>query len=130
MAKNSRVTASAENPEPAPVDETQDLSHQPKPWQPPEGDTEFEFTTIADAPEWVNRSWAGFSRGKPALVVPTSPLNSPEPWNTAYAHPGDTVKYNAKTMTLSVVPANPEEAGFPQAKADDKYGADRDKETA
>lgn len=64
-------------------------------WQPPATDQEFVFTSMADAPAWVDRNWASFDRG-PALAVPAGDaLFGTGPYTTNTARVGDTVKFMA-----------------------------------
>ena len=83
MAKNATTT-----PAPAPGE------NQVKAWVPPTGDQEFEFTSVADAPGWVDKNWASFDRG-PALAVPQGDLYGKGPYHTAFAHVGDKVVFTA-----------------------------------
>jgi hypothetical protein len=83
----------------------------PKVWEPPTSDQEFVFEKIDSAPEWVDKSWASFSMG-PALAVPMGNLDGTGPYHTAYARPGDTVKFvaakGAKPGHLVIVPGEPD----------------------
>ena len=72
---------------------------QEQAWTPPTSDQEFEFTTIQEAPDWVDRNWAGFDRG-PALAVPAGDLYNDQPYTTQSARPGDTVKFIAAKGSL------------------------------
>jgi hypothetical protein len=67
-------------------------------WAPPESDTEFVFEDMASAPEWVDRGWASWDAGAPALAVPLR-LDGIPPYTTVFVHPGDTLKFHAKTAT-------------------------------
>lgn len=64
-------------------------------WQPPESDQEFVFTSMAEAPAWVDRNWASFDRG-PALAVPHGDaLFGTGPYTTEIARVGDKVVFTA-----------------------------------
>ena len=80
-------------------------------WLPPTSDQEFEFTTIDEAPAWIDRNWAGFSQG-PALQVPAGDLYGSGPYHTKVARPGDTVVFKAgragMAPKLDVVPGVPD----------------------
>ncbi len=67
-----------------------------KEWQAPDGDQEFVFESMQAAPEWVDKSWAGFSNG-PALALPAGDLFGTGPYTTKIARVGDTVIYKAAT---------------------------------
>jgi hypothetical protein len=99
MAKSSNTT-----PAPTPGE------NQVEVWTPPSGDEEFEFTTIQDAPGWVDRGWASFDRG-PALAVPAGDLYGEGPYHTTFAHVGDKVVYTAPRgatpAKLSVIAREP-----------------------
>lgn len=94
MAKNSTPAPTPDGPQVAA-------------WTPPTGDEEFVFSSVADAPGWVDRNWAGFDRG-PALAVPAGDLYGEGPYTTTMAHIGDTVKFMAANGTeparLIVIP--------------------------
>jgi len=79
-------------------------------WVPPTGDQEFEFTTVQDAPGWVDRNWASFDRG-PALAVPAGDLYGEGPYTTTFAHPGDKVVFTAARgatpAKITVIPLEP-----------------------
>lgn len=66
----------------------------PTPWEPPTADQEWEVTTIAEAPDWVDKGWAGFDKG-PAIAVPMGDLYGTGPYHTQFAHIGDTLKFVA-----------------------------------
>ncbi len=84
-----------------------------KPWVPPTSDQEFVFDTVDAIPAWADKSWATYSNG-PALAVPTGDLFVTQPYTTAIAHKGDTVKYSVDSNSITVVaappPATPDEA--------------------
>lgn len=84
----------------------------PEPWSPPDGDQDFVFTTIQEAPAWVDRTWASFDHG-PALAVPAGDVAfGSGPYTTKIAHPGDTVKFvaakGAVPAHMEVIPGAPE----------------------
>lgn len=78
-----------------------------EPWAPPTSDQEFTFKDVASAPDWVNKGWASWDNG-PALSLPAN-LHQPQPYTTISARVGDTVKFNNKTQSFTVVPAEPKE---------------------
>lgn len=61
-------------------------------WQMPTSDQEFVFTSLEEAPAWVDRGWASFDRG-PALALPAGDLWGRPPYTTKIARVGDTVKF-------------------------------------
>lgn len=64
-----------------------------RPWAPPGAGEEFVFTTIGEAPAWIDRGWASFDNGAPALAVPAGDHPFGQPYTTVMAHPGDTVRW-------------------------------------
>lgn len=80
-------------------------------WTPPDSDQEFTFTSMADAPAWVDPGWAGFDRG-PALQVPAGDLYGDGPYHTKVARVGDKVIYTApkgaSTGKIDVIPSEPD----------------------
>src|SRR5687768_5840194 len=95
----------ADTPPPAPAPAPQ--------WEPPTSDQEFVFTTIQEAPAWVDKGWAGFNHG-PALQVPAGDFYSEGPYHTKVARPGDTVKFIAAKGSMAahieVIPGTPDPA--------------------
>jgi hypothetical protein len=90
-----------EDPAPTPARRrtTTNGDTQEQAWAPPTSDQEFVFDTIQNAPDWVDRNWAGFDRG-PALAVPAGDLYNEHPYTTQSARPGDTVKFIAAKGSL------------------------------
>ena len=86
MAKASRSSS--------PSATNEDGTPQAEAWTPPTSDQEFTFTTMDEAPAWVDRGWAGFSQG-PALAVPAGDLFGNGPYHTKTARPGDKVIFTA-----------------------------------
>jgi len=82
----------------------------PKTWTPPPNDQEFTFTSVAEAPNWIDKSWASFDRG-PALALPAGDLYGEGPYVTTTARAGDKVVYTAAKGAMpakfTVVPGDP-----------------------
>lgn len=109
MAKNPDRSAPA--PSRSKADDNDDNT-----WQPPTSDQEFVFTSMADAPAWVDRNWASFDRG-PALALPAGDaLFGTGPYTTNIARVGDKVVFTAAKgampAKLTVIPG----AGDPEAE--------------
>lgn len=97
-------------PAPAPVT-VPATNQQPQPWAPPDTDQEFKFTTIDEAPAWIDKGWASWKDG-PALAVPMSDLWGEGPYHTTAARVGDTVKFfkatPSKVAHFEVLAGEPE----------------------
>lgn len=63
-------------------------------WKMPTEDQEFVFTSLDEAPGWVDRGWLAWSAG-PALALPAGDLYGKPPYTTKIARVGDTVKFIA-----------------------------------
>jgi hypothetical protein len=68
---------------------------KPKVWEAPDSDQEFVFEGMDSVPGWIDKSWAGFSRG-PALALPSDLLGD-GPYTTRMARIGDTVVFKKAT---------------------------------
>lgn len=84
----------------------------------PEGDEEWVVAgDIRSAPEWVDRNWAAFDQGAPAIAVPNVLDQGSPPYTTTYAHEGDTIRYKAgkdgKPGKFTVEPKPAEEETAP-----------------
>lgn len=70
---------------------------EPKVWEPPSSDQEFEFKDIDSAPAWIDKGWAGYDQG-PALQLPQGDaLFGEGPYTTQVARVGDKVQFVAAT---------------------------------
>lgn len=98
-------------PTPAPTASAAPVTDKPQPWAPPTEDQEFKFTTIDEAPAWIDKGWASWKDG-PALAVPISDLWGEGPYHTAVARTGDTVKFfkatPSKVAHFEVLAGEPE----------------------
>ena len=65
-----------------------------KVWEPPDSDQDWDVTTIADAPGWIDKNWASFDRG-PAIAVPAGNLDFSGPYHTKMARVGDKILFLA-----------------------------------
>ena len=60
--------------------------------QIPDDRQEWEFTgSVADAPEWIDKGWAGTYGGQPALHIPMQSVHSNGPYGTRPAVAGDKI---------------------------------------
>lgn len=86
----------------------------PETWTPPPNDQEFTFTSIQEAPNWVDKNWASFDRG-PALALPAGDLWGTGPYVTTTARVGDKVVYTAAKGAMpakfTVIPGDPAAEG-------------------
>ena len=87
-----------------------------KPWAPPDADQEFEFGgEIAAVPAWIDKGWAGADDKGPLLNVPMVDYPAKgeamrnQPYHTAPARKGDTIKWVEKKRHFEIVPAEPKE---------------------
>jgi hypothetical protein len=82
-------------------------------------ETRFTFTSLAEAPFWVDRNWAGFdpATNTPTLAVPRDFFDGATPF-TLTVRIGDTLVYSPPQPgsgdffgSFSIVPAKPPELG-------------------
>lgn len=63
-------------------------------WKMPTSDQEFVFTSLFEAPDWIDKGWLSWAQGQ-ALALPAGDLYGKAPYTTKTARVGDKVMFIA-----------------------------------